>query len=62
MENENYDYKAEQKKYKEMRKNNIKWFWISKLPDREVLGKKEYNPLNKGRTYVKAEHENDNVE
>lgn len=56
------DYKEEQKKYREMRKNNVRWFWISKLPDREILGKKEKNPLNKGRTYIKKEHENDDNE
>lgn len=51
-------YKEKQKKYRDMYKNRGRWAWISKLPDREVLGKKEKNPLNKGRTYIKKEHEN----
>lgn len=55
-------YKEKQKKYKEMYKNRGKWVWISKLPDREVLGKKVKNPLNKGRTYIKKEQENVSME
>lgn len=53
------DYKAKQKKYREMYKNRARWVWISKLPDREILGKKVKNPLNRGKTYIKKEHEND---
>lgn len=50
------DYRAQQKKYREMRKDSVRWLWISKLPDRVVNGKVEKNPLNKGRTYVKEEN------
>jgi len=55
---EKEDYKAKQKKYRDMYKNRGKMVWVSKLPDREILGKKVKNPLNKGRTYVKKEQEN----
>ena len=49
------DYRAKQKKYKEMAKASAKWFHISKLPATEVLGKPQYeqNSLIKGRTYRK---------
>ena len=52
------DYKAKQKKYRDMYKNRGKMVWVSKLPDRDLFGKKIKNPLNKGRTYVKKEQEN----
>lgn len=51
------DYKEKQKKYREMRKNSVKWVWVSKLGDRVVNGKVVKNPLNKGRTYVKPKGE-----
>ena len=55
------DYKAKQKKYKEMYKTRMSFVWVSKLPQREVLGKKVVtNPLQKGRTYRKSEVQNDN--
>ncbi len=53
-ENKGRDYyREQQKKNRELQKDNMKWLWISKLPDRVVNGKVEKNPLNKGRTYVK---------
>lgn len=50
-------YREQQKKFKEIRKDSVKMFWVSKLADREVNGKIEKNPLNKGRTYVKPKEE-----
>ena len=49
------EYRAKQKKYKEMAKSSGKWLHISKLPVTEVLGKPKYeqNSLIKGRTYRK---------
>lgn len=52
------NYKDKQKKFKEMRKSSISWFWISKLPERQVNGKIEKNPLNKGKTYRKGDEKN----
>ena len=51
------DYKTLQKKYREQYKNRERFMWLSKLPPREVNGKKIYNPLNKGRTYIKPKEE-----
>lgn len=46
-------YRQKQKEAKEAFKNRGTWLWISKLPDRQVNGKVEKNPLNKGKTYIK---------
>lgn len=51
------NYKDEQKKYKQMYKERERFFWLSKLPPREINGKVIDNPLIKGRTYVKPKEE-----
>lgn len=54
------NYKDKQKKYKEMYKTRMSFVWVSKLPQREILGKKVVtNPLQKGRTYRKSEVKDD---
>lgn len=49
------DYRAKQKHFRELNKARGSFFWISKLPDREILGKKDKSIQNKGKTYRKGD-------
>ena len=50
-------YKEDQKKYRQMYKEREKFFWLSKLPPREINGKTVKSPLTRGRTYIKPKEE-----
>ena len=54
-------YRDQQKKYKEINKQQGQYLWISKLPDRVINGKIDKNPLNKGKTYIKPEVTYDDI-